>query len=99
LLDALRVRLRRYGGARRYATIATERGRAMMGLSLRFQLICPVCQLERSVHGDAAELLLFGYVAFAVCPKCGNQVHDLQRDQNYRKRVRRFVAQQRKAAA
>lgn len=64
----------------------------MMGMSLRLQLNCIVCEHP---HDDkAVEVALFGAVPFALCPRCHMKASD-PFDVAYRRRAREFLAGER----
>jgi hypothetical protein len=71
-----------------------------MRLELALKLECTVCGrgLGEADADELAEIRIFGYAAYAVCPSCQQKPPD-QHDKLYRKRVRAWVAQKKKEEA
>jgi hypothetical protein len=65
-----------------------------MGFSMRMILVCATCREDRDrPDPDAFEAALCGAVAYKVCPNCKKTVGDeCMKDQNFRRRVRRYLA-------
>jgi hypothetical protein len=76
-------------------------GQVMLSLTLdqRLQLHCPVCKMsidEEQQADTAFAAAMFGYVDYAVCPSCIQQVDEKTRkSKSYRKRADKYIKERR----
>jgi hypothetical protein len=61
-------------------------------LTIRFEQLCSFCDLPLHSLDEADEQkVLFGWKAYAVCPKCGNTTEDRVHDPKWRRKVQRYI--------
>ncbi len=65
-----------------------------LGLHISLAMTCKVCQEivdDEKRSTTAVIAALFGAAPFSICPACGQEPAN-HHDQNYRRRVKRFIA-------
>jgi hypothetical protein len=69
----------------------------MMVMSMRMEmwLVCKLCRLPLHLRDEDAPVVFGVASSYEVCPKCSHNVGEIDsKDQNYRRRYRRFVEKQ-----